>query len=133
MPISALVVGTLNQNPRSLEAFSWICRDCRPRRALWMRHILASRSLFAETLNRACAFAAEVATKKSETLARQAASALYHITSAIGLAREAATCWTPHRRVLAQMVLTHLTHRLLPRDPLCGDVDAADFDDVLAN
>jgi acyl-CoA dehydrogenase len=89
-----------------------------------------THALFAETLNRACAFAAEVATKKSEALARQAASALYHITSAIGLAREAATCGTPHRRMLAQMVLTH---RLLPRDPLGGDGDAADFDDVLAN
>ena len=89
-----------------------------------------TQALFAETLNRACTFAAEVAAKKSEALARQAASALYHITSAIGLAREAATCGTPHRRVLAQMVLTH---RLRPRDPLGGDVDAADFDDVLAN
>jgi acyl-CoA dehydrogenase len=89
-----------------------------------------THALFAATLNRACAFAAEVATQKSEALARQAASALYHITSAIGLACEAATCGTPHRRALAQMVLTH---RLLPRDPLCGDVDAADFDDVLAN
>jgi acyl-CoA dehydrogenase len=89
-----------------------------------------THGLFAQTLNRACAFAAEVATKKSETLARQAASALYHITSAIGLAREAVTCGTPHRRVLAGMVLTH---RLLPRDPLGDDVDAADFDDVLAN
>jgi len=87
-----------------------------------------THALFTETLNRVSAFAADVAAKRSEALARQAASALYHITSAIGLAREAATCGTPHRLVLARMVLTH---RLLPRDPLGGDDEAPEFDHVI--
>jgi acyl-CoA dehydrogenase len=45
------------------------------------------------------------------------------------LAREAAICGTPHRLLLARMVLTH---RLLPRDPLCGD-EEAEFDRVIAS
>jgi acyl-CoA dehydrogenase len=89
-----------------------------------------THALFAGTLERACEFAADVAAKKSAARARQSASALYHITSAIGLAREAATCGTPHRLVLARMVLTH---RLLPRDPLGGNEEAAEFEHVLAN
>ena len=88
-----------------------------------------THALFAATLSRACAFAGDVAAKRSEARARQAASALYHITSAIGLAREAVTCGTPHRLLLARMVLTH---RLLPRDPL-GDNEEAESDDVIAN
>jgi alkylation response protein AidB-like acyl-CoA dehydrogenase len=88
----------------------------------------ATQNLFAGALDGACGFAVDVAAKKSEVLARQSASALYHITSAIGLAHEAAKAGVPHRLALARMVLTH---RLLPRDPLHGDDDTAALDLVL--
>jgi alkylation response protein AidB-like acyl-CoA dehydrogenase len=88
-----------------------------------------THAVFAGALDRTCAFAADVAAKKSEMLARQSASALYHITSAIGLAHEAAKAGAPHRLALARMVLNH---RLLPRDPLGSDEDAAALDSVLA-
>ncbi|MBR1221964.1 acyl-CoA dehydrogenase family protein [Bradyrhizobium sp. U87765 SZCCT0131] len=89
-----------------------------------------TQALFAGQLERACAFAADVAARKAEPQARQAASALYHITSAIGLAHEAAAIAAPHRLALARLVLTH---RLLPRDPLVvDDAEAADIDSVLA-
>ncbi|MEW6641607.1 MAG: acyl-CoA dehydrogenase family protein [Pseudomonadota bacterium] len=89
-----------------------------------------TQALFAGQLERACAFAADVAARKAEPQARQAASALYHITSAIGLAHEAAAIQAPHRLALARLVLTH---RLLPRDPLAADdAEAALIDSVLA-
>lgn len=87
-------------------------------------------ALFAGTLERTCAFAADVAARKSDVLARQSASALYHITTAIGLAREANQLGLPRRGTLARMVLTH---RLLPRDPLAGEEDTAALDAVLAD
>ena len=77
-------------------------------------------ALFAPTLGKACAFAGEVAASKSEALSRQAASALYHVTSAIGLAHEATKANLPHRLALARQVLSH---RLLPRDPLRRESD----------
>jgi alkylation response protein AidB-like acyl-CoA dehydrogenase len=46
---------------------------------------------------------------------RQAASALYHVTSAAALSWEAAALGEPRRAALARMVLAH---RVLPRDPL---------------
>lgn len=56
-------------------------------------------------------------------LARAAASALYHLTSAAALAWEAARSGDANRAALARMVLTH---RVLPRDPLDhADADAA--------
>jgi alkylation response protein AidB-like acyl-CoA dehydrogenase len=55
-------------------------------------------------------------------LARAAASALYHLTSAAALAWEAAQTGDADRAALARMVLTH---RVLPRDPLAvEDADA---------
>jgi hypothetical protein len=48
-------------------------------------------------------------------LARQAASALYHLTSAAAMAWEAARIGDPSRALLARMALRH---RVLPRDPL---------------
>lgn len=89
-----------------------------------------SQALFAGTLDRACAFAADVAARKSDVLARQSASALYHITTAIGLAREGAQLGLPRRATLARMVLAH---RLLPRDPLASEEDTAALDAVLAD
>jgi alkylation response protein AidB-like acyl-CoA dehydrogenase len=86
-------------------------------------------ALLAGALDRACRFAADVATRKSDIEARQSASALYHATTAIGLAREATELRAPHRLALARMVLTH---RLLPRDPLGAEDDTAALDSVLA-
>ena len=79
-----------------------------------------ARALFATTLAKACQFASGAAAKKSEALARQAASALYHVVSAIGLAHEAAQAQLPHRLAFAHQVLRH---RLLPRDPLFAEND----------
>jgi acyl-CoA dehydrogenase len=62
--------------------------------------------------------------KADPALARAAASALYHLTSAAALAWEAARTGDANRAALARMVLTH---RILPRDPL----DAADADAAL--
>jgi acyl-CoA dehydrogenase len=59
-------------------------------------------------------------------LARQAASALYHLTSAAALAWEAERLGMPERLALARMVLRH---RLLPRDPL----DVGDGADIPPN
>ena len=87
--------------------------------------------MFSDTLARVCNRAASVAQTRSYDQARQAASALYHVTSAIGLAHEAANDDLPHRHALARMVLTH---RLLPRDPLADeDSSARDVDAVLAS
>jgi alkylation response protein AidB-like acyl-CoA dehydrogenase len=57
-------------------------------------------------------------------LARQAASALYHLASAATLASEAERLGMPERLAVARLVLRH---RLLPRDPLASDApeDAA--------
>lgn len=77
----------------------------------------ATHAQFNDVLERACAYAARVAAERNEDQARQAASALYHITSAIGLAHEAAKTKLPHRATLAKMVLAH---RLLPRDPMAA-------------
>ncbi|WP_431304887.1 acyl-CoA dehydrogenase family protein [Sediminicoccus sp. BL-A-41-H5] len=62
-------------------------------------------------------------------LARAAASALYHLTSAAALAWEAAQTDDASRAALARMVLTH---RVLPRDPLAvEDPDAAELGGLL--
>ena len=77
-------------------------------------------SALAEALRRTCAFAVGINAHENERFVRQIASALYHITSAIGLAHEAAKIGAPHRLALASLVLKH---RLLPRDPLVQDDD----------
>lgn len=62
-------------------------------------------------------------------LARQAASALYHLTSAAAMAWESLATDDSARRAMAGMVLRH---RVLPRDPLAGDSVADDLDLVLS-
>ncbi len=52
---------------------------------------------------------------------RQAASALYHITSAAALRWEATSLHDARRSTLADMVMTH---RVLPRDPMASVPDA---------
>lgn len=74
-------------------------------------------------LDRAIALAE--AAQENPALARQAASALYHVTSAAALGWEAERAGLPHRRALARLVLRH---RVLPRDPLDpADPDAAEL------
>lgn len=88
--------------------------------------VLSSR--LGETLQRVCEFAAKVTDNGDERMARQVASSLYHMTSAIGLAEEAAKLGAPHRRAMAQLVLHH---RLVPRDPLSPDNDTGLIDALL--
>ncbi len=66
-------------------------------------------------IERSFAFAAQVAARDSSHLARQAASALYHVVTMAGLRWEAAQPGLKARSLLADLVLTH---RLAPRDPL---------------
>jgi alkylation response protein AidB-like acyl-CoA dehydrogenase len=67
----------------------------------------------APALDRAIALAE--AAQDDPALARQAASALYHVTSAAALAWEAARLAMPERLEIARLVLRH---RVLARDPL---------------
>jgi alkylation response protein AidB-like acyl-CoA dehydrogenase len=78
-------------------------------------------------LARAAALARRAGEKDGRELARQAASALYHVTSAAAMAWEAERLDLPRRLALARLVLRH---RVLPRDPLeaepSDETDAAD-------
>ncbi|MGI4954400.1 MAG: acyl-CoA dehydrogenase family protein [Janthinobacterium lividum] len=88
---------------------------------------LVAESGFTEVLplfERAAALAGR-ARAGDTALARQAASGLYHVTSAASLAWEATRLADPARMALARMVLEH---RVCPRDPLGGAGD----DDPLA-
>ena len=69
---------------------------------------------------RACKLAETAAQAGGDGLARQAASGLYHATSAIAMAWEASASGSARRMVLAQLVVRH---RLMPRDPLQADPD----------
>jgi acyl-CoA dehydrogenase len=63
------------------------------------------------------------AAQKDEALARSAAAALYHVTSATVMNWEGVRTGDAHRAALASMVLRH---RVLPRDPLAReDVEAS--------
>jgi hypothetical protein len=77
----------------------------------------AFRDRLRVALDRALVFAERVAASSTlEASARQAASALYHITSAILMTWEASRPGADARRALyARFVLEH---RLSPRDPL---------------
>jgi len=63
------------------------------------------------------------AAQSEPALARQAASALYHVTSAAAMAWEASKLGDPARAELARLVLRH---RVLPRDPLAADAPVPD-------
>ncbi len=80
-------------------------------------------------LDRAVALTQAALATGGEGLARQAASALYHVTSAAALAWEAAQLGEASRLALARLVLTH---RVLPRDPLAAAAEAPDLALVLA-
>jgi acyl-CoA dehydrogenase len=69
---------------------------------------------------RACRLAETAAQPGGDGLARQAASGLYHASSAIAMAWEASASGSARRMVLAQLVVRY---RLMQRDPLQADPD----------
>lgn len=77
-----------------------------------------------DALARAAALTETAAHEGGDVLARQAASALYHCTSAIAMAWEASHTGSAARLRWAQLVLLH---RVLPRDPLSPDAMPADW------
>ena len=78
-----------------------------------------------DALERASALAQHVADQGDEQYARQAASGLYHCTTAIAMAWEARQTGSAERLRLAQLVLVN---RVLPRDPLAlGDPIPAEW------
>ncbi len=72
----------------------------------------------APAMDRAAALAGTAMAPGGVHLTRQAASALYHVTSVAAMAWEAARLDDPARLAMARMVLRH---RVLPRDPLAAD------------
>lgn len=92
---------------------------------VWRRHV---ERLFAESawhaqprahvdrlIDQVHALAENAAVKGHEALARQAATALYRLTSTIAMGWEARQTGSLGRMLMAQLVMQH---RLLPRDPL---------------
>jgi acyl-CoA dehydrogenase len=79
----------------------------------------AFRSALGEALDRAIALAERVAGQGQETLARQAATALYDAASAVLLAWEGSRPGMDARRALVARFV--LTHRLSPVDPLAPE------------
>ncbi|UOD49502.1 acyl-CoA dehydrogenase family protein [Orrella daihaiensis] len=62
----------------------------------------------------------DTARQKNEVMARQVASALYHLTSVVAMGWEATQTGSFRRMLLAQLALVH---RLMPNDPLGKSVD----------
>ncbi|CAM3716588.1 acyl-CoA dehydrogenase family protein [Bordetella sputigena] len=77
-----------------------------------------------QALDGACALAETAAREGGDVLARQAASALYHCTSAIAMSWEASATGSADRLRWAQLALRH---RVLPRDPLMPDETPASW------
>lgn len=91
----------------------------------------AARAVFETTLGRVATRAEQVAIAGAagEHAARQAASALYHASTAVAMAWEAGRMGCSRRMRLAQTVLRL---RLLPQDPLAADDEPAWLADLLA-
>ena len=79
------------------------------------------RRALAQAGDRAAALAQAAAREGGDALARRAASALYHVTTACAMAWESRQLGKPQRLALARLVLAH---RLLPQDPLAPDCQA---------
>ena len=79
------------------------------------------------TIDRAVAFAEQVAASGNEPMARKASDALYHMASAVLLASEGAKLGAmgedARRLILARMVMDH---RLRAEDPLAVEDDDTD-------
>lgn len=82
----------------------------------------ALRARFDTMLGRVAELASWAASAPQEENARQAASALYHATTAVAMAWEARRSGDARRLALADLVLRH---RLDPRDPLAREPDPA--------
>ena len=83
-----------------------------------------AQTVAAQALERSLALAQQVADASggaSDAAARQAASALYHASTAIAMAWEAGRTASARRMRIAQLVVRH---RLLSQDPLAIDADA---------
>ncbi|MBV8272330.1 MAG: acyl-CoA dehydrogenase family protein [Cupriavidus sp.] len=82
----------------------------------------AARAMFDLAIANTVALASRAAEAGADgdVLARQAASALYHVTSAVAMAWEAGRIGSVRRMRLAQLVLVH---RVLPQDPLGGGAE----------
>jgi len=80
----------------------------------------ALRARFDALLHGAAEFARRTGVAPGDTFARQAASGLYHGTTAAAMAWEAKRTGDARRLLLAQMVLSH---RMAARDPLAADAD----------
>ncbi|MDZ7668148.1 MAG: acyl-CoA dehydrogenase family protein [Gammaproteobacteria bacterium] len=78
------------------------------------------RTMLDTAMPRAAALA-QTAADGDEALTRRAASALYHVTSAVAMAWEAGRLGTARRAQLARLVLRH---RVLASDPLAADEDS---------
>ncbi|WP_454724359.1 MULTISPECIES: acyl-CoA dehydrogenase family protein [Cupriavidus] len=91
----------------------------------------AARAAFTAAAGKAAALAARAAEAGADgdVLARQAASALYHVTSAVAMAWEAGRIGSERRMRLAQLVLVH---RVLPHDPLAGEAEPDWLADTVA-
>ncbi|MFM0519015.1 MULTISPECIES: acyl-CoA dehydrogenase family protein [Caballeronia] len=76
----------------------------------------ASFAMLRDVFSRACSALDSVAECRRDESVREAASALYHATTAVLMAAEAARVAPDHRR----LALAHLIvrHKLMPRDPL---------------
>lgn len=90
-----------------------------------------ARATFTAAIARAAKLAARAAEAGADgdVLARQAASALYHVTSAVAMAWEAGRIGSVRRMRLAQLVLLH---RVLPQDPLAGEAEPYWLADTIA-
>ncbi|AJG21687.1 acyl-CoA dehydrogenase family protein [Cupriavidus basilensis] len=90
-----------------------------------------ARATFTAAIARAAKLAARAAEAGADgdVLARQAASALYHVTSAVAMAWEAGRIGSVRRMRLAQLVLVH---RVLPQDPLAGEAEPCWLADTIA-
>jgi hypothetical protein len=88
------------------------------------------RTQFGQALGRALTLAGAVAEAhgRSDAAARQAASALYHASTAIAMAWEAGRTHSARRMRIAQLVLKH---RLLPHDPLAPADEPAGLAELL--
>ncbi|KQT13925.1 acyl-CoA dehydrogenase family protein [Ramlibacter sp. Leaf400] len=78
------------------------------------------RATLQEAGRRAVRLAEAAAADGGDALARRAASALYHLTTAVSMAWEAHRIGKPERLLLCRLVLQH---RLLPADPLATEAE----------
>lgn len=87
------------------------------RETAWHDHV---RDTLCQLTEKVQVLADITAKQKDEVMARQAASALYHLTSVVAMGWEASQTGSLRRMLLAQLALLH---RLMPHNPLDKPVD----------